>query len=1018
MKKCLSALLCTALSFGAMTTGVFAQADINLSENQRKMETGVREKELITTFIDDASYTNEVDMFRINYLGSWVHGDGHQDMFFEGTESYADGQGSLTMKFIGTKVRLYGTTGPKHGVYDIEIDGQSAGSADANSSGRVNKVKLFESQTLPNAEHTIKVSLSSASIGLGQSIQFDGMEVDHEPIEPDHITISRSHFSLLPGKSEKLIAQTGPWYAKKTDIVWSSSDPDVASVDSEGNVTAAENIEEISTAQIIASFKDNPAVQTSITVTVKPAGMFEDSDFMRAYTGNEQELDLSENAQSLFDNAKEHSEITKTLWLGDEASAKIIVASGVSNLTNVEITAEEFRTEDGVRLDPASIELGWLEEVKANIGRANSSAPIKDFPEKIVPMEKTSLDREMVKFGWITFKTSLNTLPGTYSGTVRIRASERNTPVDIPVTLEVLNLEQPAVESTELQIWQHPFAAANYELGLGKNVSYGGVCREYDEDFYFSDEHLKMMEPSVQAYLETGGHDVVANIVEEAWNHQSFYGDPSMVKWTKKADGTWSFNYDWYDTWINFMIDQGVIDPANGIGQIKCFSLVPWNNQIAWYDEASQSMKKQSFTPGNDDWKEYWTAFLTDFMAHSKEKGWLDITYISMDERGIDQLRPAVELVKSLKDEDGKTFKIASATNLGPAASNPDIMDQIEDISLAQGSTGNRILMKELCAHRRELGLKTTIYNCTGHYPSNFMHTDPAGNNWVVWHSMYMEADGYMRWAWDNFVYDMHGDVSYRWWEPGDGWFIYPSERGDDDYSIYSTPRFEMLKDGMRDVAKAKMLLADETLDAYLKDDLLAVIEKFSHPARGTDYGSAAPASEADRKALLALLDQTQNILDELARNAEKPSDKAELLKAIALGIELQSSDLYGRVSKELQSALDTAIEQAQMIRDDNNATAEQISNAAKAIRAAITAIKAHDFNYTILETVIDAIPENLDAYQEINKEALLAALARGKAVLNGAQSEKEIHDAAIEINANWLKMRLIPDETLIENMN
>ena len=385
MKKCLSALLCTALSFGAMTTGVFAQADINLSENQRKMETGVREKELITTFIDDASYTNEVDMFRINYLGSWVHGDGHQDMFFEGTESYADGQGSLTMKFIGTKVRLYGTTGPKHGVYDIEIDGQSAGSADANSSGRVNKVKLFESQTLPNAEHTIKVSLSSASIGLGQSIQFDGMEVDHEPIEPDHITISRSHFSLLPGKSEKLIAQTGPWYAKKTDIVWSSSDPDVASVDSEGNVTAAENIEEISTAQIIASFKDNPAVQTSITVTVKPAGMFEDSDFMRAYTGNEQELDLSENAQSLFDNAKEHSEITKTLWLGDEASAKIIVASGVSNLTNVEITAEEFRTEDGVRLDPASIELGWLEEVKANIGRANSSAPIKDFPEKIVP---------------------------------------------------------------------------------------------------------------------------------------------------------------------------------------------------------------------------------------------------------------------------------------------------------------------------------------------------------------------------------------------------------------------------------------------------------------------------------------------------------------------------------------------------------------------------------------------------------------------------------------------------------
>ena len=66
----------------------------------------------------------------------------------------------------------------------------------------------------------------------------------------------------------------------------------------------------------------------------------------------------------------------------------------------------------------------------------------------------------------------------------------------------------------------------------------------------------------------------------------------------------------------------------------------------------------------------------------------------------------------------------------------------------------------------------------------------------------------------DNFVYDMHGDITYRYWEPGDGWFFYPLEREEADMSetvgFYSTPRYELFKQGVRDVAKAKYLLESE----------------------------------------------------------------------------------------------------------------------------------------------------------------------------------------------------------------
>ena len=76
------------------------------------------------------------------------------------------------------------------------------------------------------------------------------------------------------------------------------------------------------------------------------------------------------------------------------------------------------------------------------------------------------------------------------------------------------------------------------------------------------------------------------------------------------------------------------------------------------------STVKKAYTPGNADWKEIWTPFLTDFMAHTKEKGWFDITYISLDERGITDLQHSIELIHSIQNEDGESFKISSLSNL------------------------------------------------------------------------------------------------------------------------------------------------------------------------------------------------------------------------------------------------------------------------------------------------------------------------------------------------------------------
>lgn len=79
---------------------------------------------------------------------------------------------------------------------------------------------------------------------------------------------------------------------------------------------------------------------------------------------------------------------------------------------------------------------------------------------------------------------------------------------------------------------------------------------EFDYEF----EVLDLVQPT--------SNEIGTTIVEEAWNHQSYYGNPSMIKWTKKADGSFTFDYTWYDKWIQRWIDHGVLDPEKGIGEI------------------------------------------------------------------------------------------------------------------------------------------------------------------------------------------------------------------------------------------------------------------------------------------------------------------------------------------------------------------------------------------------------------------------------------------------------------------
>ncbi|WP_260329036.1 DUF4091 domain-containing protein [Clostridium chauvoei] len=523
-----------------------------------------------------------------------------------------------------------------------------------------------------------------------------------------------------------------------------------------------------------------------------------------------------------------------TAWIGDELNSKIVTWTKNSPVSNVTIASSDFVNKNGDIINSNNVEISWLKETLANIGRGNSSAPVELFPDIIHKSGSLNIEANKVSSAWVNISIPRDINTGIYNGTITVNAEGLEAPYVFDYSFEVLNLIQPLPKetNTQIEIWQHPYAVARY----------------YDipKEELFTERHFNYLRESLEEYRDMGGKGVIDHIVEEAWNHQSYDSDPSMVKWTKKSNGNFKFDYTDFDRWIQFNIDLGVINPKDGVGQIKCYSIVPWNNRIEYYNEVTGSKESISPTPGTSEWRIPWTEFLRDFMKHLEEKGWFKITYISMDERNMNDLRASVELIESIKNTNGESFKISSAMNY-QSGSDYSFLDRIDDISIGLSHINHDLEdMRNMAKHRQERGLLTTIYTCTGDYPSSFTISDSSESAWTMWYSLSQNTDGFMRWSWDGWVENPLENVSYKYWEPGDPWFIYPAEKNSDSKTFYSTPRYERLKEGIRDINKAKYLM-ENSLE--LKRQVETLVQSLRRPNKGNNsYGSAVAATEMDRE--------------------------------------------------------------------------------------------------------------------------------------------------------------------------
>jgi hypothetical protein len=459
--------------------------------------------------------------------------------------------------------------------------------------------------------------------------------------------------------------------------------------------------------------------------------------------------------------------ITKA-WKGEKIHTQLL-AWTKDKLGSMHLQVNDLKDDRGNLLKKENITTGFIKYVMTDeFGNGCGYRQAKDFDSSYVAdlidtkAASIVIEKNTTQPIWLSIKVPVNTIPGNYKGTINILGDRQ---ISLPIQVTVLDrtLPEPDKWHFDLDLWQHPASIARlHQVPL------------------WSNEHFAHMKDYYQMLANAGQKTITTSIVNEPWGHQTYDDYPSLVKWTKKKDGSWQYDYSLFDKYVSFVMDCGIKD------RINCYSMVPWKIAFTYFDEALQ--KEAVFTDaiGTPAYNAFWKTMLTDFTQHLKQKGWFSKTYIAMDERPMKAMQDVIKLLKSVD----QNWKIALAGDY-----HPEIEADIDNYCIASRWDFPLTTLEK----RKEQGKISTWYTCcTEPYPNGFSFSSPAESVWIGWYTASKNMNGYLRWAYNSWTKNPLLDTRFTAWPAGDTYQVYPGP--------LSSVRFEKLIEGAQDFEKIQQL--------------------------------------------------------------------------------------------------------------------------------------------------------------------------------------------------------------------
>ena len=501
--------------------------------------------------------------------------------------------------------------------------------------------------------------------------------------------------------------------------------------------------------------------------------------------------------------------LTLYAWKGERVSAQAIVLSPkggtltweISNLTNGKniIKAQQIKR--------YFVRYVMTDAFKLKNGTGDCGARNKaDYDSMLVadrldPALSLSVDAHTLRPLWLDIKVPASATPGVYKGICTVHNNQSSASIPFKVVVCKYTLPEPKDWKFHLDLWQNPYAVARY---------YGVPL--------WSKEHFDLMRPLMEELAQAGQKVITCSIIQRPWNGQTEDPFESMIGKHKLFDGGWKYDYRVFDKWVQFMLDCGITE------QIDCYTLVPWHFKFEYFDELTNCTKILECKPGSTEYEAFLLPFLKDFAKHLKAKGWFEKTCIAMDERPMEMLRAAYNLLK--KADPG--FRVEGAANYYP-----EVEPKMYDLSVTYQ---HPLLDGDVLKARRESGKRVTFYTCCGpEKPNTFLCSTPAESAFMGWHAMAAGYDGYLRWAYNSWVKQPNQDARFRTWAGGDCFLNYPGG---------SSIRMQRLVQGIQDFEKIRIL--KPTLSKEKKDLLNQLLVKF-RPNKFGDSDAAKMISEGEK---------------------------------------------------------------------------------------------------------------------------------------------------------------------------
>lgn len=414
---------------------------------------------------------------------------------------------------------------------------------------------------------------------------------------------------------------------------------------------------------------------------------------------------------------------------------------------------------------------------------------------------------------WAEIEIPEDAKPGDYTVTASLYSAlyaQDEVLVDtVTIPLHVADYVMPASKDWKfyLDLWQHT----------------SNIARKHDV-MLWSDEHFEVLKYYAQSLAALGQKSITVCASEIPWDGQSCYEEfefkgnlyeYSMIPVTRKADGTFHYDYSIMQRYIDLCTQAGICGDIEIFGLVNVWNL---NKQLpkTFCEEYPEAIKIRYLDEADGCLKYVRDAEVFKDYVRSLERYFLDTNQISRVRIAADEPSDVEKYRKSLAllQELAPNFRCKCAIN--HAEFIEQFHDRIDDFVPYIRCTV--VEYERLMQYRKDYPGKKFLWYicCYGASPNNFLRTPLLENRMTGILTSVLRMEGFLRWNYCVWPDDPRNDIRYSYFEAGDTNFIYPAHNG----KVLLSLRYKNLLRGITDYEMLEQIRAqkgDAVVDALLQ---------------------------------------------------------------------------------------------------------------------------------------------------------------------------------------------------------